>query len=1008
MIEEIIPQSVALQINHDNIIFIDKTNNNFANFPSFVIQQHYVFFNELESLSTYGGITNEENKIIVDNEYVYKYFTDDQNTEEKVNFNNLLLNVDKNIEIRIRLKGTLASKNCEFEYKIKPKHDKFSVALHGIAYKENAKIYIIPKAIYEAIKIINLHLQLQNKTFDDNWRTAFILKDLKEKNKCVLLDGSFLDGINGGYIDGDVELESSIDKENNILVSPYFTNLSESDNIKLRENINSSNTVKGIYSYVNSEGKRIRVLLPKEYHETIQAIIDKPKLVSEKDKKNFLINPSLIYGSGIKLSLKNFSERVVGFGIVDDEAIGAGSSGIDWMFPIELHFTDTNDKPKTRIIVNNEDKDIFVRNVKKQRKAHESYFSIGSAICPFTPSNLEELKKIVNLEDKDKTESYLELYDQAGDKHLIYKSANKEIAQEIAQLIKKNKNELDGVTYEILSRYIVKGTSNVIIPLSKENVTEVFKAVKTGLLINTEEIEIVEDNLLANIPKIDMELPITLQLKLKAHQENGVSWLQNSYALNKQGFRYEGVMLADDMGLGKTLQALTFLENLRLKHNNNKPFLIVAPVVLLSNWKNEYHKFFRNIGKIEILHGENINNYKILGNTSVETKNLYFDDETVLGNLDGDKLKTNDVIVTNYDTLVNYQNTFGSINWHVVVLDEAQAIKNPGTAVARATKALNADFKIAMTGTPVENSLLDIWSIFDFLDRRVLPPLKKFKEIFVNQVDSDNIKKLKDYLRYDKTFPYLIRRNKSDVLDDLPSKININQNVELKDEYFQAFIKVKENMFVEGHLAALGRLNLLHQSYELFQEKSLDHEETITEFINSPKGIELINILSQIKARNEKVLIFAIYKNVQLLLQKVLYIKFNIRTDIINGSVAVKNRDKIIEKFEQDNSKFALILSSKAAGVGLNLVMANNVIHYGRWWNPATENQATDRVYRIGQTKEVKVYYITYIDRFKKYRTFDENLNELINNKKEMAQDFLTPTIDLAYELSANINNSKA
>ena len=313
---------------------------------------------------------------------------------------------------------------------------------------------------------------------------------------------------------------------------------------------------------------------------------------------------------------------------------------------------------------------------------------------------------------------------------------------------------------------------------------------------------------------------------------------------------------------------------------------------------------------------------------------------------------------------------------------------------------------MAMTGTPVENSLVDLWSIFDFLNPSVFPPLHTFKATFDDKaMNIDLFAKLKQYLYYGRPYSYIMRRVKKDMQDSFPIKESINYSANYCPEQYTSYNQLKSQMSGDRRkvLPLLADINLLHQSYTLYKNK-YDNSKWISEFLASEKSAILLKILTEIRARNEKVLIFALLKNMQNLLKVFIEQSFQTKVDILNGSVPIATRSSIIKNFEDTKNNFAMILSPRAAGVGINLVCANHVIHYGRWWNPAVENQATDRVYRIGQNKNVKVYYINHVDRINKnnpVRSFDELLNELMQFKQNLADDFLAPAnLNYATELS--------
>lgn len=504
---------------------------------------------------------------------------------------------------------------------------------------------------------------------------------------------------------------------------------------------------------------------------------------------------------------------------------------------------------------------------------------------------------------------------------------------------------------------------------------------------------------------------------LKPYQERGIGWLQNSLlstiGVTGASSSKRGVLLADDMGLGKTLQVLSFLawtiekdicSDLSAETGPYKPILVVAPVILLENWKSEISSYFKNEGAIfypfDMLYDSRLKRYKVTDAVGREFE---------LGQpvLDVQKLKQNRLIITNYDTVKNYQHSFAMVDWSIVVVDEAQKIKEPKTAVTWALKSLNALFRVALTGTPVENRLLDLWNITDFYQPGLLGSARDFSAAFesgVELMDGESRRKkgeeLQRRLRYNAAGAFVLRRTKDDELKGLPPKREhivespvSNEQIALQQQIVSDIKKAMKSS--KGrHLQAVQRLAKLYQHSSLETETRLERSGRIyTE--QSPKLQSVISLLESIKAKDEKVLIFAVYTKMQLILQKAISEKFKFTPEIVNGTVSSKVgsdgslRRKIIQRFEKKPGFNVLILSPEVAGVGLTITAANNVIHYGRWWNPAKEAQATDRVYRLGQQLPVNVFYPISVS--PSFTSFDVRLHDLLQRKKDLARDFLVP-----------------
>lgn len=486
---------------------------------------------------------------------------------------------------------------------------------------------------------------------------------------------------------------------------------------------------------------------------------------------------------------------------------------------------------------------------------------------------------------------------------------------------------------------------------------------------------------------------------LKDHQKEGIAWLQNMYDCEQPG-----CLLADDMGLGKTLQMLYFIEWIASKRSGNNPILICAPVSLLANWNNEYKNFFEQ------------HSYKILTFAGDTARRYFKGYNPELNKEDAERLQKKHIILTSYETLRGYQCCFGLVEFDVVILDEAQKIKTNGTQITQACKALKSNFKIAMSGTPVENSLMDIWSIIDFCASGLLDTEKNFyKKYHKSIADASEIeqKNITEQLRSEIGI-YIKRRLKIDVAKDLPTKHdnkNSRREVAMSDYQFELYkqeidIIKSSNAVKNNMLVTINNLKGISDHPDYLA--GIDYTQPLEILIQrSSKLVETVKLLDAIKKLEEKVIIFAERKEIQRLLNAVVLSKFAIDPSIINGdtptqdtnSKVMLSRQAAINKFQRNEGFNVIIMSPVAAGVGLNVVGANHVIHYSRHWNPAKENQATDRAYRIGQTKEVFVYYplAVFPDSHRIVDgeiqfSFDETLDLLLQRKQQLAQNTLFPT----------------
>ena len=465
---------------------------------------------------------------------------------------------------------------------------------------------------------------------------------------------------------------------------------------------------------------------------------------------------------------------------------------------------------------------------------------------------------------------------------------------------------------------------------------------------------------------------------LKDHQKEGVAWLQHLYKS-----KASGCLMADDMGLGKTLQILYFIDWHSRKYANHKPYLIVAPISLLENWKNEYERFFMQPRmKINML-------------TSKDVTRKF--DKSIV-----DKMQKMDIILTNYESLRISQLNFCAVEFDVVALDEAQKIKSPGTLVTNAAKALKCNFKIAMTGTPVENSLLDLWCIMDFCVPGLLGNAKAFAAQYQNPLKKEDtdIVALGNEV-HDKLGVYFMRRLKKDAAKDLPDKIELKEKVLMPPVQKEAYASVV-NDYTSGiqpnMLVTIMHLREVSEHPYLYDSTLLNHETD--EIVDTSARLQAtIKFLDEIKKKEEKVIIFVERKETQKMLQKLCLKRYGIITKIINGdtpSIVNRNmpnkqsRQSSIDEFQAVDGFNVIIMSPVAAGMGLNVTAANHVIHYSRHWNPAKENQATDRAYRIGQTKDVFVYHPMAVRT--DIKSFDETLDDLLSRKTSLATSTIFPT----------------
>lgn len=479
----------------------------------------------------------------------------------------------------------------------------------------------------------------------------------------------------------------------------------------------------------------------------------------------------------------------------------------------------------------------------------------------------------------------------------------------------------------------------------------------------------------------DLNEPALLKSTLHDHQKEGLSWLQNCYTAP-----YPGCLLADDMGLGKTIQVLAFLAWLKEKRSNAR-FLVVAPTGLLKNWEqeNDIHLKDGGLGKPLGLYG-NVSKLRIRSGRESHVGE---------GVLNDKEIKKHTWVLTTYETLKNYHMSLAKVDFDCVVFDEVQKIKSPSTQNHAAVLTVNTDFRIGLSGTPIENAMYELWSIFDAVSPGLLGSLKDFTSN-ISKDDLDSLKGLKNLLQEphgDKP-SFILRRLKKDRIKGLPAK---HENMPLlsEPEVIMPAIQADayEQVLQRAKLGAPMLQTLQHmRGVSLHPEHPSQCEDHDTYILNSARLKQTFRILDEIHSKKEKALVFLENLKLQELLASILEIRYGERPKRINGSIKGPVRQDIVNKFQQSKGFKTLIVSPKAGGVGITLTAANHVIHLSRWWNPAVEDQCTDRAYRIGQKKDVHVYYPLAIHPTEQERSFDMVLNNLLSEKRQMASEFLVPT----------------
>ena len=744
----------------------------------------------------------------------------------------------------------------------------------------------------------------------------------------------------------------------------------------------ASDDAESIYSVDDGQGGKVRVVLDDEQREVLRRM-QRVRHLGGAERTEVLRNPHQIFDSvsnQVDISPELFGPRVKGIG--------------DFPFVVQPYLRHTGES-------------LFEDGPGTADANHSPRAFDAGLNCKYIDGSTEDVAFT------NKAEA-IDLYQKTQNARLaglgVVEFRGKSIALEdpfvkgLAELVRANKSQSEHSTVNSAQRrYLLIYTNEEAVDYDESPPDEI------------------------SIAETSLPRALRTDRALKEHQLAGLSWLQRSYSSNRRG-----CLLADDMGLGKTLQVLSFLawliEQGGISENSEdsekppwNPILVVMPLVLLENeiWQNDMREFFEHQGSVFqpwlVLRGQELNKLK---RPEVKGQRETIDGLPVL---DVSKFRNYRVVLTNYETITNYQHSFArsDINWSVVVADEAQQFKTQNTKISHALKCLSPRFRIASTGTPVETRLLDIWNIFDFLQPgKPLTSSAEFTRVFETPYRESGSQSVKDnavlgslraVLKLGQSDAYVMRRDKTRHLAGLPPKREHLLECLLSEEQRQTHLDIMKSARERN----VHPFELIHSLMDLYQHPALiPRYEGIsaTEAIaRCPKLAIVVEQLVRIQKRGEKVLVFARRKPIQQLLADVIHERFNLPVEIINGDAkrassgaASSTRREMIKKFRDSQGFNAIVLSPEVAGVGLTLVEANHVIHYGRWWNPATESQATDRAYRIGQTREVHVYYPIAKDPHNEFVSFDEKLHKIIERRRQMAEEFLTPQpteADLQHEL---------
>ncbi len=489
-----------------------------------------------------------------------------------------------------------------------------------------------------------------------------------------------------------------------------------------------------------------------------------------------------------------------------------------------------------------------------------------------------------------------------------------------------------------------------------------------GMDSNIPVIDIEGDGWLKNLfnkeHHMDMpEQPAGLMGELREYQKQGLSWLN---FMAGYGF---GCCLADDMGLGKTIEIISYMLKRHESQENKGVTLVVCPTSVISNWVHELNKFAPSL-RVHVHHGSDRMKEQELVDTIINY----------------------DVVITSYSLLTRDFNILYKINWEGIVADEAQYIKNSGTKQSRAIRSLSAMYRIALTGTPIENRLEDLRSIFDFINPGYLGGEKTFKKNFTEPIIKEGDDTVSDKLGR-LVGPFILRRVKTDknVISDLPEKEEIKLYVPVSREQATLYAATVKAMLEDvEELKGIKRSGIILSTITKLK-RLMDHPSLVSGDKNyneerSEKMVRLMDMLEEILANGEKVLIFTQYIEAGKIIKELIIKRFHEEALFLSGNVPRIVREQMIERFQNAGGPKIFIISVKAGGAGINLTAATNVIHFDRWWNPAVENQATDRAYRIGQSKLVRVY------KFISTGTIEEKIDGIIEGKTYLSKKIIKST----------------
>lgn len=932
----------------------------------------------LDLINMYN-IEEDNNKLYIGYDTIYELYFDENNNEIDIYEYFNLPHIFKGF-IRVEnINNFIQDEQVQFSFQIEGYEGRYQPLQGNIIHcLITEELRVLPKKVYELYKkIVEYNIDTdKNRNVAIQFETLKIIKEYADDIN-IVLNRRLADEEKPIIID---KIKVDLRDDGEVLtILPKFHEDNTTNN-ELIDKIYQFDDIKDFYTaYI--DGNKIKFVIKNK--DSLNKVREHKTIRGEERLKVLSGDSPLFQDDNIDLS--EFGPRVIGLGYLNYRSFPAMSKSGDFLWretvtdlphfyadseKVTLHprqledlkgrLNDMNEKNQevTELAVNTEGGNIAKVIITKEQLKNEIIKLQDSILSPTEINNKEILGEII------------EKYDEIPDDEHYIPVRGKYIEKYNKQFFIDRLNNLDSKGKGAKKR----GKSLII-------------------LENIDKTEYSEDDFLYKQGLINAQLPRSLRkgIELFDYQKEALLKLQNLYLLSE----VNGFLLCDDMGLGKTLQLLSFLSWLK-ERDELIPALIVAPSSLLNNWYNE-----DGSGEIQ----------KFFKDNTFKTKKI-------IGRIDEEELSIInkcDIVLTTYDSLRINNVMLGRVQWSVMICDEAQKIKNPQTLVTVAAKAQNAKFKIVCTATPIENSLVDLWNLVDYSKPGVLGSLKEFESNYMAQIknqDEKNLELVNTQLQ-NKINDYYIRREK-DILSKAlpPKKIKIYKTRANKYE-----LEIIDNLIhsESNTLALIQKMLLVSNHPDLLFVQDFDTEFIGNAIEKSSKLRVLKNILKEIKDKNEKTIIFTRSIKIQQLIYKCIDYWFNMKVRIINGEVkSLNTRTKYLNEFRQKQDFNIIILSPDVAGFGITLTEANHVIHFTRLWNPAKEDQSTDRVYRIGQTKEVTVhhpilsfnkedeiefyspdeYVEVYKDSNKNNLSPEEKLNILIARKKNMLLKFFLAVPD--------------